>query len=110
VNQPAFDFETARAERDAGIAQAIDHADRIEPAFKDRAYAWIVAYAKDHRRFISEQCTDAAAATGLVSPADSRAWGHPFRKAVRDGVIRKVGFGISTRRHLSPTPLWESTR
>jgi hypothetical protein len=98
----------AQAARDRGMTQAIEHAERIDDTFGERAYAWIVSYAQTHRQFISEQCTAAAAAAGIVSPADDRAWGAPFHRAARAGVIRKIGFGVSQRRHLSPTPLWAS--
>lgn len=104
--QPELTF--ARDARDAGMTQAIDRAERIEPSWGDMALDRIRAYAATHDRFISEECTDWAASQGFTSPADPRAWGAPFQKAARLGVIRKVGFGISQRRHLSPTPLWES--
>ncbi len=100
--------EQARAKADAGMRQALERAHGIEPSWGDRAYLWIVEYAKTHRRFISEECTQMGDASGFASPADARAWGVPFRRAARQGIIRKIGFGISQRRHLSPTPLWES--
>jgi hypothetical protein len=100
--------EQARAKAASGMRQALEHAQAIEPTWGDRAYLWIIEYAKKHRRFISEECTQMAEASGFASPADPRAWGIPFRRASRKGIIRKIGFGISQRRHLSPTPLWES--
>ncbi len=101
-------FAQAKAERDTGIERAVAKADRRDNGWSDRAYRWIVQYARLHKTFISEDCTADAAEAGLASPADPRAWGHPFKKASKDGVIRRIGFGISQRRHLSPTPLWES--
>src|SRR5947209_7702819 len=64
--------------------------------------------AQAHRKFISAECTQAAAAAGVTVPTDPRAWGAPFRRAARDGIIRRIGYGPSLRRHLAPTPLWES--
>lgn len=101
-------FDHAEKQRDEGMKRALDHAEENRPGWADEAYRWIGDYAKTHRRFISEECTDAAAVAGLTSPADPRAWGGVFQKAARDCVIRKIGFGVSKRRHLSPTPLWES--
>ncbi len=106
--QSTIDFAAARADRDAGMSQAFDHAQRVDDTFGQRAEAFIYSYARSHRQFISEECTAAAERVGLVSPADSRAWGAPFQRAARNGVIRKAGYGISQRRHLSPTPLWQS--
>lgn len=105
--QPSLDFTEAAAARDAGMAQAIDHAQSIEPTWGEQALEWITRYAATHDNFISEELTDWAAAQGFTSPADPRAWGAPFQKAARLGIIRKVGYGISQRRHLSPCPRWQ---
>ncbi len=101
-------FDLAIAARDAGIAQAEEHARRKDPQWPDLARMFIERYSRTTQTFISEDVTDAAAAWGLVSPADPRAWGGPFKKAAHDGIIRRIGFGTSRRRHLSPTILWES--
>lgn len=70
----------------------------------EQAREHIVAYAREHARFTSEECTGAAQ---LPPPPDPRAWGNPFRAAQKAGAIARAGFGISKRRG-SPTPLWES--
>lgn len=101
-------FTYARSERDIGITRAGDAAERNEQGWSDRAYQWICRYARENQKFISEDCTDAAAAVGLISPADPRAWGGPFKKASRNRIIVRAGFGVSKRRHLSPTILWAS--
>ena len=108
MQQAVLDFTTARAARDTGMQRATIRADRMDDSFGARAEAWIYTYARTHREFISEQCTEAAARVGIISPADSRAWGAPFQRAARGGVILKDGYGISTKRHLSPTPRWRS--
>jgi len=89
--------------RDAGIAQAADHAASVDISWADRAYEHLTTYAEAHNSFISHDVTD-----GLVSPTSQKAWGAVFVRAVRAGVIEKVGFGISGRRNMSPTPLWHS--
>jgi hypothetical protein len=108
VMSDLFEFAQAKAERDTGIQQAIDHADAEQPGWSTEAYSFLLSYARKHKTFISEQCTDAALLAGVPPPPDLRAWGHPFRRAAKAGVIVRAGFGISARRHLSPTPLWES--
>lgn len=101
-------FQHAALVRDRGMTQAALHAEQARPHWNDQAYGWIRKYAKLNKRFISEQCTAWAAEHGFSSPADSRAWGAPFKRAAKDGIIVRVGYGTSLRRHLSPTPLWES--
>lgn len=111
MTQPAPSlFDYAATQRDRGIRQAIEHAETVVPDWSEIAYRWIVQYAREHRgqRFISEDVTDAAREAGISSPTDSRAWGHPFRKAAKAGIIKRVGYGVSARRHLSPTPMWEA--
>lgn len=105
---PLLDWEPAIAARDEGMRRAVDHADEVHVHWSDQAYELIKRYAKENRRFISEQCTAWAAEQGFKSPTDARAWGAPFKRAAKDGIIVRVGYGTSLRRHLSPTPLWES--
>lgn len=69
-----------------------------------QAYDHIVAYAREHARFLGEECT---AAAQIAPPPDPRAWGNPFRAARKAGVIVSGGTAVSKRRG-SPTTLWES--
>lgn len=101
-------FPSRRAQRDAGMTQAIQHAERVELDWPDLAYAFLIRYARTHATFISEEATAEADRLGYGSPADDRAWGGVFLRASRAGLIRRIGYGISQRRHLSPTPLWRS--
>lgn len=102
-------FEYAAAQRDIGMMRAARHAEAVHLHWNDMAYAWIKKYAEAHKgRFISEQCTAWIAEQGFTSPTDPRAWGAQFKRAAKDGIIVRVGYGTSLRRHLSPTPLWES--
>ena len=101
-------LEWAETERDIGMARAARHAEDVKPCWNDEAYEWIRRFAKIKRRFISEECTAWAAEHGFRSPTDPRAWGAPFRRAAVDGIIVRVGYGTSLRRHCSPTPMWES--
>lgn len=97
-----------KSARDDGIKSAADHADEQSLRWTDLAFNWICKYAADHSTFISEECTAAAMASGLPSPPDDRAWGHPFQRASRELKIKKIGYGISNRRHQSPTIRWQS--
>lgn len=105
---PRPTFAEARDGRDAGMARAAKAAENASSGWGEQAFQWIAAYAKTHKTFISEDCTADAADSGLTAPSDPRAWGAPFKRAAHQNIIKRVGFGISKRRHLSPTPLWES--
>lgn len=103
-----FSYATAKAERDTAMASVAKHADVIVFRWCDLAFGWVKTYALAHREFISEDCTAAAEAAGIPVPPDTRAWGVPFARAARQNIIRRIGYGVSRRRHLSPTPLWQS--
>ncbi len=103
-----FELADSRAARDVGMKLAADHAEDLQPCWGDEAYRWLRRYAERHRdRFISEQCTAWVAEQGFVTTVP-KAWGRVFQRAAKDGVIVRVGWGTSQRRHLSPTILWES--
>lgn len=79
--------------------------------WSDVALQFIRVYALKNRKvkFIAEDVVDAALEYGLQPPPDKRAWGSPFSKAAKMGIIRRCGYGVSKNRHCSPTPLWQST-
>ena len=108
MNQLAIDFTQGRQLRDTGMQQAVSHAERIDDEWPDRAYAFLREFARRNAQFISENLTGEAISLGYGSPADARAWGAIFSKAARAGVIERIGYGVSVRRHCSPTPLWRS--
>lgn len=105
---PPWTLDKARAERDAGMAQAFDHAERDEPDWGDIAYSFLVTFAHRHREFISEDVSDATKETEFPQPPTDRAWGAVYLRASKRGIIEKVGIGRSRRRHASICPLWRS--
>ena len=104
-----FDLiEQDRAGREAGLSSVARHADENCPRWTDMAFNWICKYAAENSTFISEECTAAAIEAGVPEAHDSRAWGHPFRRASRELIIKRIGYGTSNRRHQASTPLWQS--
>lgn len=106
--QLAIDFQAARAARDAGMAQAIQHAERIDDEWPDLAYGFLVRFARQNATFCGWECTDLANAMGYGSPSDDRAWGPIYKRALKDGVIRQDGAGKNPHRHLSICPRYAS--
>lgn len=103
-----FTHADAKAERDTAMASVAKHADEACPHWGSLAFDWIKTYALAHREFISEDCSAAAVAAGIPAPHDTKAWGPAFARASRQRIIVRIGYGVSKRRHLSPTPLWQS--
>ena len=98
----------ARRERDAGMAQATDHADDVVPEWQDMAFDFLVAFAKRHPFFISEDVSYASKGAGFPQPPTDRAWGSVYRRAAKAGLIVQHGIGRSNRRHRSICPQWRS--
>lgn len=101
-------FGWAIQARDAGIRQAIEHAEEERPGWSERAYAFLLEYARRHSEFISEDVSDAAIAAGEPQPPTLRAWGQIYRRAIKNDVIIQVGAGRSRRRNASICPRWGS--
>ena len=104
MNQLAIDF--ARAQRNEAMQRAVDSADGRVPRWSEVAFQYICLYATQHRgqKFIGRDITQAAKAYGLESPSTEKSWGGPIQKAVREGVIRKVGFAQDYNRHCAVVP------
>lgn len=101
-------FQFAEAQRDVGMARAARHAETVHAGWNDQAYEFLVAYARQHRDFISEDVSDASKKVDFPQPPTDRAWGSVYRKAIRENVIIQVGSGRSRRRHASICPRWGS--
>lgn len=115
MNQIAMDFDQARAQRDAGIRMAADHAEEVSPGWSDRAFDMLRCFADSKRlaggeTFTSEDLRTYAASLGLPAPAHLRAWGGVFQRAAKAGIIVKAG--VSTARaphvHQSIVATWRA--
>lgn len=102
------DMGMARAARDAGMQQSLDHAEAVYEGWQDEAYRFLERYARSHAYFISEDVSDASKAADMNQPPTDRAWGSLYRRAAKDGLIVQDGCGRSRRRHASICPRWKS--
>jgi hypothetical protein len=103
-----MDLFEAAAARDLGMLRAAKHAEATHMGWNDRAYAFLEAYARQHKDFISEDVSDASKQVDFPQPPTDRAWGSVYRKAIKDGLIIQIGSGRSRRRHASICPRWGS--
>lgn len=107
--QTSLDFTEAAAARDAGMAQAIDHAERVEPSWGDMAYDWLCHYVKGEAGtlFTAPLFIAWCQLNDFAMPPTPKAFGSIFVKAAKAGLIRKAGYRPHPLRHCSPTVLWE---
>lgn len=108
MSQVAIDFDVARAARDAGMAQSLAHAERVNDGWGDIALAWLTNYARVHREFAGYQFIAFLRDAGRTMPPDDRAFGAVFKRAAKAGVIERCGYVQHPGRHCSPSPLWRS--
>ncbi len=93
----------ARARADAGMAQAAERAERVEPGWRDGALEAVRRYALRHSHFMAEDVP-----LGIPSSADPRAAGAVFTDAMRRGWIAKAGYAPANTSNRSPKVLWAS--
>lgn len=92
-----------RARRDAGMARARDHAEADVPGWGDHAYALLHQYALDQRMpWTCEAFRPWAYDRGLPVPANERAWGPVVQRAIRAGLIERVGYAPAASSNGSP--------
>jgi hypothetical protein len=75
-------------------------ADEVCPGFTERAYDFIANYAAttSQATFSGEDLTNCMKAFG-IRPHDDRAFGSIYAKAIRNGVIRVVGYVPRVKGH-----------
>ena len=108
-NMQPIDFAAARAQRDAGMQQATNHADEVNEDWSEQAYDFLIAFAQRNHTFQSEDVSDASKrVSNFPQPPTDRAWGSVYTRAARAGVIEQYGMARSRRRHASVCILWLS--
>lgn len=81
----------------AGIACAVK-AEATTPEFREHALAFIVEFIRKEGQTTGENATRAAVLAG-IKPHDERAFGPVYKTALRNGLIRVVGYVPRVRGH-----------
>lgn len=103
-----IDFDAAAAARDAGIARAAAHANRVESEWTGQALGMLTAYAHQaDGPFLIEQARAWAEEKGLPPPPDKRSWGAVARQAAAKNRIRKAGYAPAASSNCSPKVQWQ---
>lgn len=110
MNEQMDLLKSAIHRRDEGMKAAAEHADRSVPGWGDTAYAAVcryIAWPHNPPRFTTE---DVRVWAKLEEPPDRRAWGAVMVRAVRSGLIRKVGYRAhrDPSRHKGVSTVWST--
>lgn len=103
-----FGEPTGTELRDTGIRRAVDNADRVNGSWSDGAYNLLVTIAGAGLEFMVEDVRKFAESVNFPVPPSARAWGAIAVKAVKAGVIRRVGYSQvkNPKAHGTPASLW----
>lgn len=82
-------IEDAIRTADRVISATAAKADREYEGWTTLAYAYLKAYIRKHPEFWSWELRDAMKAEGYAMPSELRAWGAVYKRAQREGLIRK---------------------
>ena len=93
--------------RDKGIKKAIDNANSTHEKWSDKAYKFLLDYIKSHQEFMTEDLR-IASEKEISKPPSNRAWGGIILRAVRAGLIHRVGFSSvkNVKAHRTPATVW----
>lgn len=100
-------FDTGEQLRDAGIQQAIDHANEVTEKWSEIAYKFLLEYVKTTRQFMTEDLREASSGK-VPEPPSLRAWGGIVTRARKAGIIIPAGYKSvkNVRAHCTPAQVW----
>lgn len=106
--------QTARAERDAGMRLALDHAESVRDGWADEAMTALRIYIAAHptKEFMTEDVREYAYDVLAVPyPPHCRAWGGVMASAAKQGLITRVGIGPvkTASSHMANATIWRKT-
>jgi hypothetical protein len=101
MHQRTFDEEPAWARAMTRMDQAAEHAEHVEPGWKQAAAEAVRLYALSHERFIAQDVE-----LSIPADADPRAVGAIFQRARRAGWVKADGFALD--RWGSHKTIWRS--
>lgn len=94
--------------KQAGIAQAVQHADVVVESWSEKAHKLFIEYIKNVEQFKTEDARVYAEEKGLEIPPTKRAWGAIVLKLARQGYIKRIGIVTvdNPKAHKGFTALW----
>lgn len=100
-------IEKAIERKDAGISSSASRANESSPGWADRAYSYMVKFASlTESPWTVEQFRHWAMSNGLDKPVEERAYGAVTMRALRHGVMVRIGFAPAASSNCGAKPLY----
>jgi hypothetical protein len=105
-----FAYADTKKLAEAGMQEAVEHADRVIESWSDLAMQELSVFAQVNAEFMAEDLRVWAHDKGLPKPPDPRAWGAVVNRAVKRGIIVRDRFELTKvpPAHATPRPVWRS--
>lgn len=103
----SFPEPTGKDLRDAGIRKAINHANKKDNNWSEKAYNFLINFIRSNSEFMVEDVRKAS--DGVVDePPSLRAWGSIIVRASKEKLIKRVGFRnvSNAKAHATPASVW----
>lgn len=110
--QIAMDFSEANFLRDDGMNMALLNAESKNPGWQLDAMFYLLRFLDSiNKDFQVEEVRSFAHQQGLAIPPTFRAWGGIVKKAVKEGLIKKVGIAPTSnaKAHRANAAVWRKT-
>jgi hypothetical protein len=106
--QESLNLFSGEHNRDIGMQQALDNANRVEETWSEKAYSFLLSYIKNNKTFMTEEVR-IASEEYFAPPPSNRAWGAIIVKAVKNGLISRIGYKSVTnpKAHCTPAAVWQ---
>lgn len=93
--------------RDAGMQQALNHANKIYTQWSEQAFDFLLKYMQSSNEFMVEDVRQASIGI-LPQPPSLRAWGGVIVRAAKANLIKRIGFKNvkNIKAHCTPASIW----
>jgi hypothetical protein len=115
LQQPAvvLDIKLSRRARNEGIQKAVDHAEKENVGWNQKAYDFLIKFLNNHNGyFMAEEVRVYAQQMNFELPPSNRAWGGVILKASRSGLIQSCGIHKvkNKRAHCANAAVWRQVK
>lgn len=94
--------------RDIGIEQAETHANDVHEDWSQKAYNFLLLFIRENTVFQAEDVREASLVE-VPEPPSNRAWGAIIVRAIKAGLIKRIGYAPvnNKKAHCTPASVWQ---